>query len=169
MTPLLTSDALTGLPGPEAFADTAQSVAAAVGGTATCWLLLVDVDDFRSLNSRYGHLAGDSYLRQLAHALRSALPQDRPLARVGGDEFGVLLADASLVGARDAADDLVTAAGGVPGDSVSSVSVGVAPWLPSVEAWERALARAELAVDSAKRLGGGRVHVFGIDDDTGAD
>lgn len=55
------------------------------------YLLLLDLDGFKSINDEYGHSAGDTVLREVALRFRSALPQESFLGRLGGDEFGVLL------------------------------------------------------------------------------
>ena len=57
-------------------------------------VLMIDVDHFKDINDRHGHLAGDQVLVAVAAALRSALPQGAVLARIGGEEFLVVLADA---------------------------------------------------------------------------
>lgn len=55
------------------------------------FLLLLDLDGFKSINDEFGHSAGDTVLREVALRFRSALPQENFLGRLGGDEFGVLL------------------------------------------------------------------------------
>lgn len=55
------------------------------------YLLLLDLDGFKSINDECGHSAGDTVLREVALRFRSALPQESFLGRLGGDEFGVLL------------------------------------------------------------------------------
>lgn len=54
-------------------------------------LVLIDLDHFKLLNDRFGHLAGDACLRETAKRLRRAFPDARLIARLGGDEFGALL------------------------------------------------------------------------------
>lgn len=57
----------------------------------TLLLMVLDLDDFRELNNRYGHPAGDAVLRLLAGAARQLLAQDEMFGRLGGDEFALLL------------------------------------------------------------------------------
>jgi diguanylate cyclase (GGDEF)-like protein len=56
-------------------------------------LLFIDLDDFKSVNDRYGHTSGDHTLLSIAQRLRSLLPEGGILARIGGDEFALLLPD----------------------------------------------------------------------------
>ncbi len=67
-------------------------------------LLLFDIDHFKKINDTYGHVAGDSVLRQLAMVVKPRLRQQDVLARVGGEEFAVLLPEVDSAGARVAAE-----------------------------------------------------------------
>jgi len=67
-------------------------------------LILFDIDHFKKINDTYGHVAGDSVLRQLAMVVKPRLRQQDCLARVGGEEFAVLLPEVENPGARIAAD-----------------------------------------------------------------
>jgi diguanylate cyclase (GGDEF)-like protein len=54
-------------------------------------LVLLDVDHFKRLNDRYGHLAGDNMLRRLAHVIQGRIRRDEIFARYGGEEFAIVL------------------------------------------------------------------------------
>jgi len=69
-------------------------------------LVLFDIDHFKAINDTYGHVAGDSVLRQLALIIKPRLRQQDVLARVGGEEFAVLLPEVELAGARIAAEKI---------------------------------------------------------------
>jgi diguanylate cyclase (GGDEF)-like protein len=69
-------------------------------------LLLIDVDHFKAINDRYGHLAGDQVLVAVARTLAATLPPGAELSRIGGEEFMVLLADAERSQASLLADAL---------------------------------------------------------------
>ncbi len=83
-----------------------QAIAAVDAGGAPSALIYLDLDQFKLVNDTAGHMAGDQLLVQLAVVLKDALRPGDLLARVGGDEFGVLLANADETSARDAAERL---------------------------------------------------------------
>jgi diguanylate cyclase (GGDEF)-like protein len=155
-------DALTQLPNTPGFRQMAEHRVAALDGAASCWLLLIDIDNLRWLNGRMGHQRTDDYLRQLAAAFRASAPTSSLLGRIGGDEFAALLADESAPKARDIAESLRLAASQL-WDHPRTVSVGICGWQPASEPLRETWRRADLALDSAKRLGGNRVHLYGID------
>ena len=65
--------------------------ALAARGGPDSFALIADLDDFKSLNDTYGHAVGDTVLRQFGEALRLAARGTDVVARIGGDEFGILL------------------------------------------------------------------------------
>ncbi len=65
-------------------------------------IVIADVDGLKAINDTYGHLAGDKLLQRAAHILRSAFRTEDVIARMGGDEFAVLLADADEIVAEHA-------------------------------------------------------------------
>lgn len=80
-------DVLTGLPNRAAF-ERAVGTLSSEGAAA---LLLVDLDEFKGINDRHGHAAGDAVLREVALRMRSAIRSGDVVCRLGGDEFAVLL------------------------------------------------------------------------------
>lgn len=132
--------------------------------TDTFAVLLVDVDDFKRVNDRYGHDVGD---RALAHAARmmaqTLRAQDR-LGRLGGDEFVALLPGCDRAHAAAGAERLREAVQRVPmalgdGSLVLSLTVGVAQWSGDGEDVARLLMRADSALLRAKRAGRNRVEL----------
>jgi len=104
------TDPLTRLPNRRAFDDElVRRIAEWQRRGAACWLMMIDVDHFKQLNDRHGHLAGDHALRRIAETLRTALRDAGAVARVGGEEFAVLSADHDLGLARKIAERLRTA------------------------------------------------------------
>lgn len=93
------TDALTGLANRRAFAARADLLQNEAGASPWC-LILIDLNDFKPLNDRFGHLAGD---RALAHFAKMLLSCARPgdlVARLGGDEFALLLPGTPLAEAE---------------------------------------------------------------------
>ena len=86
---LATFDALTGLYNRAAFVELLESRLAAARATGL-GLMFIDLDHFKPINDRLGHVAGDAMLRTLGERLRQALPPDAFAGRYGGDEFVVL-------------------------------------------------------------------------------
>jgi len=130
------------------------------GGPLSC--LLIDLDDFKLVNDRHGHPAGDALLRGVVHALVGEFRAFDRVARYGGDEFVVILPNADLGAAAAAAaralERLHTVVasdvgGGTPG---VSASIGVAQWQPAMST-DQLLAACDEALLRAKRQGKGRV------------
>lgn len=115
-------------------------------------LLALDVDGFKELNDSRGHPAGDLVLRRIAATLSRETRQVDAIARVGGDEFAVLLPGASTDDAIVVAQRLRDA-----GDGAAPLSIGVASGSPEDGHFETLWARADAAMYEAKRSGGGRV------------
>lgn len=124
-------------------------------------VLMIDVDHFKAINDRHGHLIGDEVLRHLAQVLRDHLREDALLARYGGEEFTVLLPVKLESEALRVAERLRRVVEGSPcrarGVSVSvTVSIGVA-YHGRGESLDEGLARADASLYEAKRLGRNRV------------
>ncbi|HWH72673.1 MAG TPA: EAL domain-containing protein, partial [Methylibium sp.] len=89
-------DPLTGLPNRRLLQDRlAQALSVARRQPQFCVVLFIDLDNFKSLNDTRGHDIGDLLLREVAHRLRGCVRTGDTVARFGGDEFVVLLVDAS--------------------------------------------------------------------------
>jgi len=122
--------------------------------------VIVDLDDFKLVNDRYGHQAGDSILRQVAQALTGEFRGFDRVARYGGDEFVVLLPQTTLAEAAIFAERVRSEveARAVHGFH-PTVSIGVASLSrpDSVETDGQLLNRADAAAYTAKRQGGNRI------------
>ena len=90
-------DQITGLPNR---ADFERSVEIGLRSSRNIGLIIIDLDDFKSVNDHQGHLAGDRLLRQAAEILLNATCDTGTLFRWGGDEFVVFLKDMSIDEAR---------------------------------------------------------------------
>ena len=158
-------DALTGLPNRilvEQQIDLALARARRAGGAAA--LMFVDLDDFKEVNDRLGHAAGDRLLASVSARLRGVLRDTDVLARQGGDEFLVLLGDLS--------DDPTAAAESVGSKLLSALlepfvvagtevrtgaSIGVSLYPDDAADTEALLRHADVAMYRAKAAGGGRL------------
>ena len=129
-------------------------------------LLMIDVDNFKSLNDEYGHQRGDDCLREIARVLEGHPRRGYDvLARYGGEEFALLLPDCNVEGAQAAAESIRQAVlalrienhGSPEGDAVT-VSVGVCCWHPHPgDESDEFVHDADMALYSAKHLGRNRV------------
>jgi len=98
------TDALTGLPNRREFNERLEERMGAWNRRRDVFsLLLLDVDHFKKLNDRYGHLAGDQVLSTIGRALRGSIRREDAVARFGGEEFAILLPSTSLEDAVQAA------------------------------------------------------------------
>jgi diguanylate cyclase (GGDEF)-like protein len=125
-------------------------------------LLVLDVDDFKAINERVGHLAGDTVLAETAARLRAALRASDVACRVGGDEFAIVLPEA---GARQAAqlyDRVETAVSSEPIGTIErlTLSGGVAQLAESEDA-TAFFERADDALYRAKQRG--KAQLFSVD------
>lgn len=126
-------------------------------------VLLLDVDQFKTINDTLGHAAGDGVLQHLAARARLVLRGEDVLGRLGGDEFVALLPSTDAAGARVVAERLREAINHAHmlyrGEEIPApVSIGVAE-VRADEALEAVLQRADLAMYQAKRAGGDRVEL----------
>jgi len=103
---------------------------AAVETNALC-LLMVDLDHFKDINDRFGHLTGDQVLGGVAQILREHAPVDAAIGRLGGEEFALMLRESTLVGAAELAKTLCAAVAARAietreGSIATTISIGVA-------------------------------------------
>ncbi len=120
-------------------------------------LAVFDVDDFKSINDRFGHAAGDKALRVIAQALKSRLRRTDFIARYGGEEFTVLLIGAALNGGLKVADEMRVAVARAGLHSRNrpieiTISCGLAEFRGD-EVPETVFERADAALYEAKRSG----------------
>ena len=103
-------DSLTGLPNRKSFERAlAEAILQARLESREHALCFVDLDRFKQVNDSAGHAAGDALLRKIGQAIRRGCRSQDFVARIGGDEFALLLADCTLAGARKVAQQVVDA------------------------------------------------------------
>jgi diguanylate cyclase (GGDEF)-like protein len=152
------TDALTGLPNRREFNERLEERMGAWNRRRDVFsLLLLDVDHFKKLNDRYGHLAGDQVLSTIGRALRSSIRREDAVARFGGEEFAILLPSTSLEDAIQAAQKVREAVARVAIDrNNQQIAVTVSGGLATIESNERVEAliqRADSALYAAKDAG----------------
>lgn len=125
------------------------------------WLAHIDVDHFKSINDRFGHAAGDAALVGLARALSMATQENAMqgpghVVRMGGDEFLVIMPDASLLTAQRLAQHVRAAVGGM-GPFECTVSTGLAAVETHDRSFGDAIERADRQLYAAKLAGRDRI------------
>jgi len=120
-------------------------------------MIVLDIDHFKQLNDTRGHAAGDCALQTLVRAMSALLRQQDLLARVGGEEFAILLPDSSVAAAAATAERIRQAVAGLDiefesGSIRITISAGVAEFNPACD-WEEMMRRADAAMYAAKRRG----------------
>jgi diguanylate cyclase (GGDEF)-like protein len=156
-------DSLTGIINRRYLLDTAKQLLQRAGGPgAPLALLIIDLDHFKDINDRYGHLGGDEVLVAVVDACVEHLRSGDCLGRLGGEEFALLLPDTAQDAAREAAERLRQAveALSIPlqQDIVRpTVSIGIALAERENTPLSELMHRADLAMYAAKMQGRNRV------------
>lgn len=155
-----TTDPLTGLCNRREFEVCARrELSRAHRSRAAVSLLMMDIDQFKAINDEHGHDAGDEVLKTIARACAPHLRQVDVLARLGGEEFAIMLPETGLDGARLVAERLRAAMGGESvalgcGDNIRfTVSIGVAENAAQSEDLPVWVKRADEALYRAKHNG----------------
>ncbi len=160
---LVMRDGLTEIFNKRKYEEEAQrEVARAARHRRPLTLILFDIDRFKSVNDSYGHLCGDSVLKQIARLTRELLRPEQLFARVGGEEFAILSPEVDLEGARALAEKLREKLAGhefvYAGLRVPiTCSFGVVDLRAGITAPEELYAAADQALYAAKRNGRNRV------------
>jgi diguanylate cyclase (GGDEF)-like protein/PAS domain S-box-containing protein len=163
-------DALTGLVNRREFERRLQeALDAARAGPATHILCYLDLDRFKVVNDSCGHVAGDNMLREVAGLLKDAVRDSDTVARIGGDEFAMLLIGCPLEKARQIADDVcraVTDYRFVWKDKIFNIDVSIGLVEIGRESGnaEEVMSAADSACYVAKQRGG-HVHVYSAHDE----
>lgn len=164
---LATTDHLTQLSNRREFVSQSEAVLDALRQRvlSCASTLLLDLDHFKVLNDRWGHSLGDRALAHFAALLRAAVEQGAIVARIGGEEFAVLLPGADIDTAHALAVRLQARVHATPllhGDEriAMTVSIGIDSMLGTDIEAAQTLSRADIALYGAKKRGRNRIEVF---------
>ena len=162
---LATTDPLTGIPNRRAFFESIEHERARLTrypGEAA--VLMIDIDHFKQINDTQGHAAGDAMLCHIVRQVRKLLRESDMLARLGGEEFAILLPQASREGAlglaervRKVLEDTPLNYNDVPIHITASVGVTIMTHTDS--STDKTLSRADHALYEAKNKGRNRVEI----------
>ena len=164
-------DGLTGLYNRSYFQQELERVVERVkrAGGICCSLLYIDLDNFKYINDTLGHAAGDRLIIEVAGILNKRARKSDLIARIGGDEFTVLLFDTTPMLSVQVAEsfrtklaDYIFKHGGEQIDI--GCSIGVTGISPATASAAEVLSQADLACHLAKRGGRNRVHLYNTED-----
>ena len=161
---LALTDPLTGLLNRRGFDQQMQRIGQ--GSLTGCTLLIVDIDHFKAINDAHGHLLGDKVIVAVANVLRGCIGDRGPIARIGGEEFAVLLSHTSSAGGVELAERIRAAVerGKIrradTEESIGNVTVSLGlATCADKEQFEAMIARADRALYQSKAAGRNRVTV----------
>jgi diguanylate cyclase (GGDEF)-like protein len=159
-------DVLTGLPNRILLTDRCEvSLNRAMRFQTCLGLLMVDADQFKTVNDALGHQAGDKLLRELAQRLNNCVRATDTVARIGGDEFIVLLPDLRIPAEAESIAAKIVAAIAQPysidsEQAVITVSVGVVTYPDAGDDIDTLMRRADEAMYAAKQKGKNSFHLY---------
>jgi len=132
-------------------------------------LLNVDLDQFKLINDSVGHTAGDELLKMLAHHLKNDIPENTIIARVGGDDFFLLIKNTSIDAARDFAQQYLERLKDFRffwnGNAMTiSASIGMVVFKPYEYTLEKLIKVADIAFYTAKSAGHNKLYIYNKQD-----
>ena len=167
------TDALTGLKNRRGLEQALKALQADGAGADGSCVIMIDIDHFKKCNDTYGHVFGDKVLRIVAQIIVSSVKGQDTAARVGGEEFLILLPGTPLDGAHTLAERIRTEVekGRIKrietGETIDNITISLGVAKPrSGETFEACMQRADEALYASKRGGRNRVTVAGNDADT---
>ncbi|MCK5648144.1 MAG: EAL domain-containing protein [Gammaproteobacteria bacterium] len=159
-------DSLTGLYNRYAIEQELLRVLKTQNDNDTCYALLsIDLDQFKLINDSVGHIVGDEVLKMIAHYLRSELPENTTLARIGGDDFFLLLKNTSKENALHFAQQQLERLKDFrffwEGNAISvSASIGMVLFRPFKYSLEELIKKVDIAFYTAKSRGHNNLHLY---------
>lgn len=128
-------------------------------------LIFINLDDFRKINDKHGHLRGDEVLKQVSRIIRDLVRDSDVVARYGGDEFSVLLPNTDVSGALILANRMRTLISEIEVEATCDVKVAVSVGISTYkgdqdQSFDQMVQHAEQAVNSAKKTGKNKVVIY---------
>ncbi len=163
---IATHDDLTGLPNRKLFQHRMKAAIERAGQNGQCLgLMLVDVDHFKSINDTLGHETGDAVLKSFAAKLTSCVRQEDTVARIGGDEFAIVLPDLKRPALAGEVAERIhrSVCSGIHHDGedvMTSASMGIAVYPGDGCNQKELLKKADIALYEAKNAGRSRFAFF---------
>lgn len=155
------TDVLTGLPNRRQFERIAERYLMDYSAVIKSSLLVLDIDHFKRINDEYGHAAGDKVIHHVAAIIKASTRPTDIVARIGGEEFAVLLPNTEPVKASEVAERIrknVEAAEGAPDDTIIPVRISVGGLYRLISSsYEENFKAADIALYRAKRDGRNKV------------
>ncbi|HSG93108.1 MAG TPA: GGDEF domain-containing protein, partial [Methylotenera sp.] len=130
-----------------------------------CFVMMLDIDNFKTINDNFGHQAGDDYLKAFVSSLKTAVRESDLVSRLGGEEFCVILSNLNQDKVLQIAERMCSL---IQALSISSnckkitttVSIGISEIDIGDQSKKEVLARADAALYEAKREGKNRYKLF---------
>lgn len=124
-------------------------------------VILVDIDHFKDYNDEFGHPAGDEALRQVANCLNNGRRATDVVARIGGEEFAIILPETDIEGALNCADKLRISVAALPAlKRLITISLGIALLNKDIYKPETLIYQADQALYEAKKAGRNRICIY---------
>ena len=125
-------------------------------------VLIADLDNFKTINDTFGHLAGDRALRFFAKNIKDSLRSADSVIRYGGDEFIIIMPNTDIEGAKRVGERIITLLKSRDFEGIKlSASIGVATFPEHGNSWDEVFQAADQALYTSKRLGKSRVSTPG--------
>lgn len=127
-------------------------------------LLMLDLDKFKNINDSFGHMVGDTVLRKVASVIKAQTPKTAIVSRYGGEEFAIILTEASLHEASEVAENIRHAVSvskiGIRREKLSiTISIGISTYPAHGETMDEIIDNADKALYKSKKEGRNKVTI----------
>ncbi|MCW9031618.1 MAG: GGDEF domain-containing protein [Gammaproteobacteria bacterium] len=129
-------------------------------------MLYIDLDEFKPVNDNFGHVVGDDFLCGVTREFERCIRHNDTLARMGGDEFAILLENCNVKKAKEIAECLIKRVDRFSilikeeKVSISGCSIGIHEFTSATTTFQNLITQADLACYEAKKKGKNQSHIF---------